>query len=332
MSKTLKIGKLPESVLVRSVLKQVGHRREDVLAGPAVGIDCAAMQAEEGEVFVFSSDPITGTVKDLGDHCIHVTANDLAAAGAEPAGVMLTLLLPPDTEEEWIRGVMQQAEKTCASLGMEILGGHTEITNVVRQPLITVTGIGRMKKEDFLYAKNITKGQDVVVSKWIALEGTAILAKEKEAELLARFSADFVRTAQEFSSLLSVVKDAAEAKKAGVTAMHDITEGGVFGALWEIAEAGQVGLDIDLKKIPIRQESVEVCEFFGVNPYILMSSGSMLMVTDDGEKLVQTLQNAGISAAVIGRTTGDHDRILRNGEEIRYLDKPQTDELYKVIL
>ena len=113
--------------------------------------------------------------------------------------------------------------------------------------------------------------------------------------------------------------------------MHDITEGGVFGALWEMAEGAGVGLDVDLRKIPIRQETVEICEFFGVNPYLIMSSGSMMMATDDGYRLVQEMKRAGIEATVIGRTTDGNDRILRNGDDVRYLDRPQTDELYKVL-
>ena len=137
----MKIGKLPEPVLIRSVLKQVKHRRGEVLVGPAVGQDCAALEVGEDEVLVMSTDPITGTAKDLGHHSIHITANDLAAAGADPVGVMLTVILPDTVEEPEIRKMMQDAEETCEKLHMEILGGHTEITNVVKQPLISVTGL-----------------------------------------------------------------------------------------------------------------------------------------------------------------------------------------------
>ena len=112
--------------------------------------------------------------------------------------------------------------------------------------------------------------------------------------------------------------------------MHDITEGGVFGALWEMGSGSGVGLDIDLKSIPIRQETVEVCEALGLNPYILMSSGSMLISAKDGHGLVRELSKAGIHAAVVGKATQGNDRILRNGEDTRYLDKPQSDELYKI--
>jgi hydrogenase expression/formation protein HypE len=119
--------------------------------------------------------------------------------------------------------------------------------------------------------------------------------------------------------------------KSGVSAMHDVTEGGIFGALWEMAEASGVGLEIDLKKIPIRQETVEICEFFGLNPYQLISSGSMLMATEDGNRLVSDLEKSGIHAVVVGKATEGNDRVLLNGEERRFLEPPKTDEIYQVM-
>lgn len=327
----MKIGKLPEPVLIRSVLKQVKHRREEVLVGPAVGQDCAVLQVAEDEVLVMSTDPITGTVKDLGSHSIHITANDLAASGAEPVGVMLTVMLPDTVEEPEVRKMMQDAEEVCRQLNIEVLGGHTEITNVVRQPLISVTGVGKIKRSQVITTLQIQPDQDVVVTKWIGLEATTILAKEREEELRKRFPAGIVDTAISFDQYLSVVPESKIAMGHGVTAMHDITEGGVFGALWEMASGAGVGLEVDLKKIPIRQETVEICQYFDLNPYQIMSSGSMMIVTDDGHELVRKLEAAGIHAAVVGRTNSSNDRILRNGEDVRYLDKPQPDELYKVL-
>lgn len=327
----MKIGKLPEQVLIRSVLKQIKHRRDEVLIGPGVGLDCAALELGEGEALVMSTDPITGTVKDLGRHCIHITANDLAASGAEPLGVMLTVLLTEETEEAEIKKMMAEAEEACKELNMEILGGHTEITDVVKQPLITVTGVGKIKKERLLNQVQAKPNLDVVITKWIGLEGTSILAKEREEDLLKTFSPAFVNTAKGFDQYLSVVPEGRIASDMGASAMHDITEGGVFGALWELASAGNVGLEIDLKAIPIRQETVEVCEHFDANPYQIMSSGSMMIAIQDGAALVRSLKAEGIEASVVGRTTEGRDKILRNGQEIRYLDRPQPDELYKAL-
>lgn len=327
----MKIGKLPEPVLIRSVLKRVNHRRDEVLVGPAVGQDCAALCVGPDEALVMSADPITGTTKDIGSLSVYITTNDLAAAGAEPLGVMLTVMLPEAVEEPELRKMMEDVERTCAALNVEVLGGHTEITDVVKQALISVTGVGKIKKDHLTTLKGIEADQDLVVTKWIGLEATTIIAKEKEAELAARFSPKLIRIAKEFDQYLSVIPESRIAVEHGISAMHDITEGGIFGALWEMASGADLGVEIDLKKIPIRQETVEVCEFFNVNPYLIMSSGSMLIATKDGNGLVRRLEAAGIHAAVIGRTNNSNDRIIRNGEDVRYLDKPQTDELYKVI-
>lgn len=327
----MKIGKLPEPVLIRSVLKQVKHRREEVLIGPAIGQDCAALCVDADESIVLSSDPITGTTKDIGPLSVYITTNDLAAAGAEPIGLMITILLPERVREAALKKMMADIEATCARLNIDVLGGHTEVTNVVSQPLISVTGVGKIKTSQLSALKDIQPELDLVVTKWVGLEATTIIAKEKEEEILKVFSSSFLNTAKSFDQYLSVIPESKIAMEHGVSAMHDITEGGIFGAIWEMAAGADLGVDVDLKKIPIRQETVEICELFGVNPYLIMSSGSMLIATSDGHGLVDKLAQAGIHSAVIGKTKCNNDRIIRNGEEIRYLDKPQTDELYKVI-
>lgn len=116
-----------------------------------------------------------------------------------------------------------------------------------------------------------------------------------------------------------------------VAAMHDVTEGGIFGALWEMAEASGVGLEIDLRKIPIRQETVEICEYFDINPYELISSGCMLMAAADGNTIVRELEKAGIHAVVAGKATDGNDRVLYTARERRFLEPPKSDELYKVV-
>jgi hydrogenase maturation factor len=171
---------------------------------------------------------------------------------------------------------------------------------------------------------------DILVSKWIGLEGTAILARQREEELRSRYAQPFVDQAKKFAGLLSVRQEAAVAAQSGVAAMHDISEGGVFGALWEMGQCSGVGLDIDLRKIPIRQETVEICEFFDLNPYKLISGGSLLMASSDGNALVRAIERAGGSAVIIGKATDGNDRVLRNGEECRFLETTQTDELWKL--
>lgn len=326
----MKVGKLPESVLKRSVIRQIKTKRKEVLVGADVGEDCAVIALEEDEVFVMSTDPVTGTAVDIGSLSVHITVNDIASAGAEPVGVMLSVLLPETIEEPEIRAMMQQVEETCANLEIQAIGGHTEVTRAVNQPVITVTGIGKVKRGKLVTTGGARPGNDIVVTKWLGLEGTSIIAKEKEQELSDRFSPGFLRAAQQLDRYLSVVPEAAVAVKSGVTAMHDVTEGGIFGALWELAEASGVGLEIDLQKLPIRQETVEICEYYGLNPYELISSGSMLMASAKGYDLARALEQAGIPAAVVGKTTAGNDRLIWNGGEKRYLEPPKSDELYKV--
>lgn len=327
----MKIGKVPENVLKRSVMKQLHYKRDEVVLGPGIGEDCAALALAEDEILVMSTDPITGTAKDIGKLAIQITANDLASAGAEPIGVMLTILLPDGTREIALKRIMEQMECACREAKMQILGGHTEVTAVVNQPVVNVAGVAKAKKGSLISTAGARAGMDIVVSKWVGIEGTMIFAKEKEAELKEHFPADFVDTAIGFDRYLSVVPEAAVAVKSGVAAMHDVTEGGLFGALWEMAEASGVGLEIDLKKIPIRQETVEICEYFDVNPYGLISSGMMLMASADGNALVLALQEAGIPATVIGKATEGNDRVIIRDEERRFLEPPKTDELYKVL-
>ena len=324
----MKTGKISETVLKRSVIHQIEKRREEVLAGAAVGEDCAMIEFAGDEVFVMTTNPILGVEINIGLPPVYRVANNLAGSGAEPVGVMSTILLPENFEESELRELMRQLEETAAFLNMEVIGGHTEVMAAVREPVLSITGIGKVKKGSRLLTGGACPGQDVVLSKWIGIEGTAVLAKRKEKELRARFSEAFVEQAQGFLQYISVVPEAAVAVKSGVSAMHDVSECGIFGALWELAEASGVGLDIDLKKIPVRQETIEVCEVFDVNPYFMPSGGAILMVSDNGHDLVYQLEAQKIPARVIGKVTEGNDRIVRNEEEMRYLEPPRLEYQY----
>ncbi|MBQ2503826.1 MAG: AIR synthase family protein, partial [Lachnospiraceae bacterium] len=288
----MEIGKIPENVLKRSVMRQLTTKREEVLVGSAVGEDCAAVVLEPDEEFVLSTDPITGTAKDIGNLAVLVTTNDLASAGATPIGIMLTVLLPKGTEEATLKEIMQQVNAACEAANIQVIGGHTEVTDVVNQPVLSVTGVGKVKRGKLISTGGAKPGMDLVATKWIGIEGTAIIAKEKEAELRAHFPDVIVDEAMGLDAYESVQKDGEVAAAHGAAAMHDVTEGGIFGALWEMAEASSVGLDVDLSKIPIRQETVEICEYFDVNPYQLISSGCILIATSDGSGLVRALADA----------------------------------------
>ena len=327
----MKIGKIPETALKRSVFKQIRHRRDEVLIRPGIGVDCSIIELAEDEVFVLSTDPITGLAEEIGAFAIYKTINNLVCSGAEAIGVMLSMLLPCKSGEQQIKRIIRDIEEECQKLNIEIIGGHTEYTPAVNQPILTVTGIGKAKKGGVLSTKTIKPGQEIVMTKWAGLEGTAILAKAKEEELKSRYTSYFIEEAKELTSFLSVIPEATLCHKMNVTAMHDVTEGGIFGALWELVAAADVGLLVDLTQIPLKQETIEVCEFYDLNPYMLKSSGSLLIVTEEANHLVDELEKQGIKATVIGRITEGHERIVFNEDERRYLQPTRFDEVYKVI-
>ena len=327
----MKAGKLKESILKRSILKQLHKRREDVIVTPAVGGDYGAMSVSENIVVVLSSDPVTLTRDAIGSSAIIAACNDVACSGAIPMGVSTTLLLPTSYNEEELRALMKDLDLACAQCGVDIISGHTEVTRAVKEPVVVVTVMGTVLKNEMRHSSNVRPGMDIVATKWVGLEGTAILACEKEEDLRSRYAQPFIDKAKIFRQMMSILPEAAVAVKSGASAMHDVSEGGIFGALWELAESAGVGLEIDLKKIPLKQETVEICEFFRISPYELISSGSLLMITDKGHDLVAALEEEGIHAAVIGKTTDNNDRVVISGEESRFLEPPKTDELYKAL-
>lgn len=326
----MKTGKISEIVLKRSVIGQLNHRSEKALSNPHAGEDCAFLQISSDEQIVLSSHAESGTIDDMEQYVFQVVANNLASGGAETVGVMSTILLPENYEEADLKAMMKRLDIVAESLNITVLGGHTEVSPYVSAPVISITGVGTCPKGCGKMTGNAKPGQDVVLSKWIGIQGTAILARKYEEKLQERFSEAFVSQAQAFLKYLSVAPEAAVAMKSGVSAMHDVSRGGIFAALWELAEAAGVGLDIDLKKIPIRQETVEVCEIFDVNPYTMVSGGALLMVADKGEDLVRQLEREGIPAMVIGKTTDGNDRTVRNEEEVRFLEPPRQDDFYKL--
>ena len=346
----------------RSVLRQLNTERKEILCGAGVGEDCAIFSFSEGENMAscVQEAPVAVTdevlVQGPGEpvitlpQLIQKCANNLVVKGAEPVAVMIALILPETGEEPELKEMMAAAKDKCKELSMDIAGGQTRVSAAVHMPVAVVTGYGKIssgsRQGDEEVSGNQTKaaggkgysikavkpGQDVVISKWIGLQGTAIVAKRNRESLIGRYPAYFVDEACGFDRYLSIIPEAATAMKSGVCAMHDASEGGIFATLWELAEGAGVGLNIDLKKLPLRQETVEVCEHCNVNPYELLSGGCLVMTTEDGQALVTALEEEGIPAVVVGKVTDSKDRILVNEDEIRYMDKPKQDEIYREII
>lgn len=339
----MKTGKLPVNAMKRSVLGQIRTKRGEVLSGAGMGEDCAIFSSgpeEETAVCVqeavlrtgrtgFAAPPVREADMTLADLIVKCVGN-LAAGGARPVAVLPALLLPEAVQEPEIRALMAEAEEKCAELSLEIAGGQTRVTAAVSAPLATVTAYGVTAKGQCHSVKAAAPGQDVVLSKWIGLEGTARIAESCRGQLLERYPAWLVEEAAGFGRYLSVLPEAEAAVRFGVCAMHDASEGGILGALWELAEGAGTGLSVDMRRLPLRQETVEVCECCGVNPYELLSGGCLIMTAWDGQGLAAALEDAGIPAAVVGKVTGGNDRILKNGEETRYLDRPRRDGIYQI--
>ena len=323
-------GKLSDSILKRTVLKQIKKNRKEVLCGAGIGEDCAIF-ACEGSNLVSAVGTFAVPARQDMIRAVYKEVNNLATAGAEPIAVTLAITLPERASEEKLKKLMDGAAQAAGELKIQIAGGHTTVSKYVSEKLVTVTAYGKVPADKAYITKGAKPGQDLVMTKWIGLEGTAILANKKREDLLTRYPEYLVEEAASFDKYLSIIPEAATAIKSGVCVMHDASEGGILATLWELAESSGVGLQIDMKKLPIRQETVEVCEFCDVNPYELLSGGCLVMTAEDGNSLVLALQEQGIPAVVVGKITDSNDRLIFNGEEKRFLDKPAADEVYKYI-
>ncbi|HHV59978.1 MAG TPA: AIR synthase [Clostridiaceae bacterium] len=326
----MEIGKIPNDILKNIILDKIKENRSEVLIRPKIGEDCCGIDFEDN-ICVMSSDPITGTANEIGKLAVHISCNDIASCGSEPIGLLVTILAPPNATYNDLETVMKQLTGEAASLNVDIVGGHTEITSAVNRFVLACTCIGKVKKEKMVTSSGAKPKDKIIVTKTVGLEGTAIIAHEKENELERAFGREFVCKAKKYINNISVVKEGVLSGSFGVSAMHDVTEGGVLGALWEIAEASEVGVKVDNSLIPVGEETRQICEYYGINPLKLISSGCMLITCSRGEALVKLLGDNGIPAAIIGEVTEDKRKVLLdNGMEID-IAQPGSDELYKVV-
>jgi hydrogenase maturation factor len=363
----VKTGKISENILKRSILKYIPKEQEEIQKGAGVGADCALFSCCDCAHTQVLSLPVAGEL--LIRHAILAAVNSLAAEGGRPKFVLLNLTLPEKAREIRLQEMMQAAQAFCSGLGIGIAGGHTEISDAVTRTVVSVTALGQRLHWETQGVKERQKeiqqagepanhietaaqsqqdtdrrkencgerqekqlaGCDIVVTKYIGMEAAALLAHVKEQELKQRFPSVMTEEAKGYEKYLSILPEAATAMKSGICRMHDIREGGIFGALWEMAERAGAGLSIDLKKIPMKQTVVEICNYYDLNPYEILSSGCLLIAAEDGETLISALAREGIPAAVIGKFTDSNDRIIQNGEETRYLDLPKPDQIRKLL-
>lgn len=328
----MKNGKAPENVLVRSVLKQLKKKRAEVIQGPAIGEQAGIMDVSAQKTVVLSTNPFIGTKKEVGEYGLYEAVNDVAITGAEVIAVLVSILLPAKMEEKGLKRIMEDLRIQCQRLNIDVIGGHTEVTPSVLEPILTVTAVGVLNEKEYFHSSSLKEEMEIVMTKWCGFSETSRLAERMERELQTRYPNDFLDGAKALKQFLPIKDEMEVLKTCHISAIHQISKSGVFGALWDFAAAGKVGLEVDLMKIPMKQETVEICEFFDLNPYRLNSVGSLLIATERGNDVVEALNRSGIPAVIIGKTVAGNDRIIRNGEEERYLEPPKSDEINKLFI
>lgn len=322
----MEVGKLNWDELKDLIDKSRGSERPEVRIKSGIGEDCSVINFGEYECAI-STDPITGAEENSGRLAVHINCNDIAATGVEPLGIMVTILAPESAEIEDISRVMKEVDEEARKLNIEVLGGHTEVTSAVNKMVLSCTVIGKGKKDTAVATSGAKIGDDIIVTKELCLEGAYIAVNDYEAHLKDILTSDEIKEAKTYIDMISVVKEGVIAGKFGVNSMHDITEGGVLGALFEVAAASNKGFEAYYESMPINDIALKVCRGLDIDPLRLISSGSMLITCNNGGKLVELLNENGIKASIIGKITEGMGYLYQAGikEEV---SPPKRDELF----
>lgn len=308
----MKNGNFTNAVMKRSVFAIAGNKNNK--EKPCIGSDCATYQAAGKLVSAIAS----------GDYAVYRAAAKVAAKGAKLLGATVSVRIPKSYEEGDVKECIRAIKAQCEAVGVDITGIEALGDDRVATPLITVSATGAVLDG---YKPIIAPEQNIAVVRPIGLEGARILCKANKERLCSYFSELFYEKALGKEQELDVTAICAAVAKENVFMMH-LGEGGVLAGLWNMAEYGKVGLTVDLKKFPVRQEIIEVCELLEKNIYELSSFGSLLMTFDDKCDIINCLKNFDVDVVIIGRTTSSNDKIINNDDEVRYLDTPKRDEIY----
>jgi hydrogenase maturation factor len=331
----LPLGKLPAELLA-TLLAQVPQDDPAIILGPGVGLDCAIVDLGS-TLLAFKSDPITFATDEIGWYMVQVNANDIATTGATPRWLLATLLLPENqTSADSAAQMMGQITTACQELGISLIGGHSEITYGLDRPIAVGTLIGTVVRENLITPQGTAPGDHILLTKGVPIEATAILAREFPERLAEVLSSDELIQAQNFLTEpgISVLREAQIARAAGqVTAMHDPTEGGLSGALWELAEANGRSLIIDPAAIPIPPLSARICAAFDLDPLAAIASGALLLTVrySDVSAIIQALAAEGIRCVDIGQVEEGPAYVWKESKDGRLpWPRPIRDEIAKV--
>ncbi len=326
----MKIGNISQTVLKRSVLKQITHTREEVFIKPTVEEMCAGIRTGDKDAVISCSTTIFGDEKDLGVYGIAKVVNDIASRGAEPIAIDVIIQLPPHAYESRLKAMVSCMESCCQRIHVQIGSISASVNPIISSAIIYITGLGLIDEKNVVRTAHGQADKDIVLLNTVGQEGVLRALFKKREALEARFISGFFEPLVKEKEGLFVQDMIRLSMEQGACAVHQISEGGILAALWELGEAADIGMELDIRKMSIKQETIEICEFIGLNPYQLSSIGSVLIVIEDGANLVREIKNSGYSAAIIGRTTRDNERIILNGGEKRFLDRPMQDELLKL--
>ncbi len=323
----LKTGKLDSEVLKRIIFDNIKFKRDEIITRPGIGEDCAEIDFGES-VCVMSTDPITASVNDIGRLSIHISCNDIASNGVQPLGIMLAVMLPVGTTEEDIETIMKQAASAAELMEVEIIGGHTEITPAVNKPVIVSTAIGRQPKNKS--KAEIKPGDKIFITKFCGIEGTGIIACDRRDEMKSILTPDEIAEAESMLDMVSVVKEGVIAGNIGVSAMHDITEGGVLGAVWELCQVAGLGALIDTAEIPVKPVTQKICAHFDIDYLRLISSGCMLIIAPPAKQ--QELESSIDMIKCIGEIRSAGCGIMMITDKgTEKIEPPASDEIYKAV-
>jgi len=328
-------GKIPIDILKEVVFKNLGAKRKEVALGPSVGIDAAVIDINDKSLII-SMDPITGALERIGWEAVHVNANDIATFGVEPAFLFTCILLPEGADRKTVETLSSQLNEAASSLGIAIVGGHCEVTPELANPIVVGCTFGTTEKGNYITAAEAKAGDKIILTKSAGIEGTAILATDRQEQLKKALDSKALQNAKEFYKQISIVKDALTAyKTGGVHAMHDPTEGGIAGGIHEIADASKLGFKIWEEKIHIKPETRKICKYFGIDPLQLIASGSLLIAAkpDSAEKIIQTLRKNKIPAEIVGEFIAELQKrlIIRKNGKTENLVRPAADHLWQAL-
>ncbi|MCI7304541.1 MAG: AIR synthase family protein [Clostridiales Family XIII bacterium] len=329
----LKTGKLDSELLEKIVFNNIKFKRPEVLTRPGIGEDCAVVDFGSYEC-IMSTDPITAAISEIGRLSIHISCNDIASNGIQPLGIMLAVMLPVGTTEEQIEEMMRQAGEASEELGVEIIGGHTEITPAVTKPVIVSTAIGRGEKWASQHSENMRPGDLIMITKSAGLEGSGIIACDFEEQLQKVLTHEEIEKAKSLLGKVSVVKEGVAAGKVGTHGMHDVTEGGVLGAVWEMCQIAGTGAELWVDQVPVEPVTRKICDYFDIDYLRLISSGCMIIMVapDKKEEMAEAMKAAGVEASYIGVIKDSSAGICMNVDgELIEIAPPASDELYKVV-